>query len=243
VIIKWRVRWVRPSTRWLLSLAKLWPSLRITFYDNLQKYNQESKFSWAALAELFNAARTTGELRIPEAAILGSSTLEFKLCDPASVTLAGLPTLPMTPPFTTFPMGAADVTAAMAGGVEGAAAGAAEQLSVPAWQLSRATEVTDLFGKFQAGEVKNRPITRDYSLFWLTRQPVDEGFNSWKQQVFESTGMAEPGQFFAPSPSSEDAQLGRVNDDGVAILAALTLAVVLTGVGFVWLTSNRTTYF
>ncbi len=77
VAVSWRVRWLPDSLLPLVRAGRLWPGMRVTFYDLMDRVNVVATFSWRKAFRLLLSAARTGELPLPEACVLGSSTLTF----------------------------------------------------------------------------------------------------------------------------------------------------------------------
>jgi hypothetical protein len=61
----------------LVAFARSWPGVEIQWYDLMDRLDQRSKFSWAAVAKLFWTAATTGIMRLPISAMPGTTMLQF----------------------------------------------------------------------------------------------------------------------------------------------------------------------
>jgi hypothetical protein len=77
VVVQWTAYWIPPQIQPLVSLGRAWPGVRIKWFDLLDRIDQRSRFSWAAVARLFYTAATTGVLRLPVSAMPGTATLDF----------------------------------------------------------------------------------------------------------------------------------------------------------------------
>lgn len=75
IVVRWNATWIPPSLMWLDTLGSiLW---KVETFTILDRYRQESRFSWAALFSLFGNAFQTGVLRLPAGAMRGSTTLNY----------------------------------------------------------------------------------------------------------------------------------------------------------------------
>lgn len=77
VEIKWRVEWIPLTLMWLVQLGRNWPNLNIVYFDILDKYNQKVEFRWEALGRFWFNVFFRGEMKIPMAAIEGTSIFGF----------------------------------------------------------------------------------------------------------------------------------------------------------------------
>ena len=76
IAVSWRVRWVPLS---VLPFARLGRalSLRVDYFDLLDRYDKVSVFSWRKLFAALARAVQTGELRLPEAVVTGRTQLTY----------------------------------------------------------------------------------------------------------------------------------------------------------------------
>uniref|UniRef100_A0A7S1I9G0 Transmembrane protein n=1 Tax=Eutreptiella gymnastica TaxID=73025 RepID=A0A7S1I9G0_9EUGL len=77
VVAQWTVYWTPSQLKGLVALVEAWPGVVVKWFDLLDRLDKRSQFTWAAVAKLFWTAATTGEMRLPIAAMPGTSTLEF----------------------------------------------------------------------------------------------------------------------------------------------------------------------
>uniref|UniRef100_A0A061R524 Uncharacterized protein n=1 Tax=Tetraselmis sp. GSL018 TaxID=582737 RepID=A0A061R524_9CHLO len=75
--IRWSISWVPPSLERLVSLGEALPWITVKYVDILDRLEQESRFTWSAFARFLARAVFRGEVRIPLAVILGSTSMQM----------------------------------------------------------------------------------------------------------------------------------------------------------------------
>eukprot|EP00968_Pinguiococcus_pyrenoidosus_P005158 scaffold334_cov241-Pinguiococcus_pyrenoidosus.AAC.21 len=213
-VIRWNATWTPASLLWLETLGSAWPGVEVCTYTILDRYDQESRFSWKALQRLFGTAFTTGKLWLPIAAMKGSSVVEYE----SRAKSDGPPQLRISrvrEEYEYVPLLHLS--------------GADERPSMDIQPASLYPRVSPALPR-----VRNRRVARDFLEFLSTRRPVGVDEIEWDAQVrkrCDVTSVPGMGQFdidgLSESSRSRAYDAGLVGF-GVASSFVLALGVLLS---------------
>jgi len=216
IVMEWKVEWIPSSLLWLVEFGRNWPNLKIIYFDILDKFAQEARFSWKVLGALFERAIFQSELRIPTAVIFGKTVLGFDSTIPQNRNGRGeITDEEMLYCFS-----------------KGETAGRDNDQNfqkIP--KLISHTESLSLTPLFYKQQVKNRRIALDFQTFLDTRKPSYLDYNGWNDKVGATINFSKvPGMGMFDIDGLEENERTDVFVNVTSVLFLSTLVVLAFGI-------------